>query len=468
MKMKKIIAWMATVAMISSMFISTASAAWATIDSITYDSTAKTVTIALPTDFDFDANETVRISVSKDWAAYGLDSNNITAATIWSEDVDTIAWNTAWGNASLTNAADAAAGEDIVLTFNDILPKGNYSFSVSWNWTYWAIMLYVDNANQVSISADIEPILSMELKNPTIAFWTLTPNTIKQSTASVDPENIVNLATQSWEPLYATSYKTKAETIWTNTNTFVKISTNAIDWYVVNVKNTWLKFWSNAVATAQASTASDLTLTDDNAWVEWNWKTLEIKCNDGLNATATLVTDDAHDSIVEIDCDWSNNSTWANISDAINWASNFAVSAASTTETDALSAQVLTLANWTSAYEIPAVAWWNHNTEAIWTADTWYGYWINAYTLYDWETIDWTVSKVSAISKTWTNYWWSLITAWNNVTVWAMSTSTTPLVSATWPVSNQVTAVQFFAKVSPMQPAWNYTDVVTFTVTWNF
>lgn len=109
------------------------------------------------------------------------------------------------------------------------------------------------------------------------------------------------------------------------------------------------------------------------------------------------------------------------------------------------------LKDWTK--EIPAAT---ASEDLAWGSNYWYGIQASAAA---WQTID---SVNSASVSVAPNYAWT----WNVVS-W-LSTTATTLATSAWPVANQVTTVTYKAKVSPLQPTWNYTDTVTYTVTWSF
>jgi len=501
--MKKIIAWMATIAMASTMFVTSTSAANVDFTITNTSDDLKTFVLNIPTWMDIatDWYVNVRLTTTSNWAWVDLTWNAVMSWSFeWDTSTDDLfeAWDSNWRFRITAKTEDPADWADINFVLTNPLAD-NVAYTISVNspvtWDFWAAMINFWTSNQVNVSADVEPILIMDVQNTNIAFWTLTPDTVKQSRLSSNLDIVANLGVQentptAWADLITEAWKdTNIADAAQNTNTYVNVSTNAADWYVVSVSNAWLKdpqSWSTATNPTATITvewtalwwawdtdpvAADITIDWTNfnvdlaAWANNNAIATAIQT--AINGTASYVAA-VNANVITI----TNPTAWT----AKNWvtidttALSNAINTADVSDDDT----VLSATNfwWGQDYadpnEIPAVASsasaanLSHNTENLSIA-AWYGYWINAYTLYDWETIDWKTSDVSAVQPTWVDYTWT-----DNTKVWALRTTAQPLVFSQWPVSKQVTAVKFFAKVSPLQEAWNYTDTVTFTVTWNF
>lgn len=177
-------------------------------------------------------------------------------------------------------------------------------------WKVWATVVYKANTNTVSVSATVEPILTMSLTWTTVDFWSLNPDTL-----------------YTWA-------------------TTVKVSTNATDWYVLQVANlTW----------------------------------------------------------------WMLSAAWD---------------------------------------MIPAVT----SAEDL---SSWYWYGLRVASVSDWDTVDSVAS--SAVTAD---------TAFDQVanTFSPMAKSAANLATSVWPNQNSSVVVEYWVKISALQPSGNYSDTVTYTV----
>lgn len=136
-------------------------------------------------------------------------------------------WENGWINFTVNNGWTSKV---FVITSTWSFPtSADYVVTVSIQegaekWKSWATVVYKANTNTVSVSATVEPILTMSLTWTTIDFWSLTPETL-----------------YTW---------------WTT----VTVSTNATDWYVLQVAN--LTWWMLSVAwdmIPAVTTAEDLS-----------------------------------------------------------------------------------------------------------------------------------------------------------------------------------------------------------------
>lgn len=364
MKMKKIIAWMSVIALASTMFVSGVSAANAN-PTLTYNDvstdvnvTSDTLQIVIPANINAaDWDTAVLTFRDSAWALVNM------SWEVWSIVDTTNAVSTERGDASWkvdVVIATAASATDSTLTFAaETIATWIYTVNVVWTAWVWAATFAVNWANEITVTAQVEPILTMEVEW-NVNFWTLTANTPTYVNADISYD-------WNWTPTV-------------NTWTVITIWTNATDWYVVQAQNVWLISWTDEIFEADAD--------DDDS----NWYQAE-----------------------DLSQAW-NYGYWIYVNEAT----------------------------------VP--------TNTLWNVNDW-----NEWESFAWLTIDWVISAVFDFTN-------SKFKNWGTATAYVGMDSTTPLEvsKAAWPVAWQVTAISYWVKISEMQAAWNYTDTVTYTVTWNF
>ena len=363
MKTKKIIAWLSAIALASTMFVSWVSAANISDILVNWDTTSIEQTTAI-TEIKFSAPENVwNVTVKYDSS---IDDTGFVNTDVAVANADTTLWATSvvvnTTDKTITFVWDWESNAWVVTItisnshFKTPTAKQNISFSViAWS-DMWAVVIPVDWANEITVTAEVEPILTMEVEWD-VNFWTLTADKLTAVNA-----NIAYTTTNGWDSVINTVTKWTAITIWTN----------ATAWYSVKVKNLWLidAHWNEISA---ADTEEDLS---DWAWKNWYWIRV---------VAPTASNTDCGNTIAN--CNAVNNKS------------------------------------------------------------------------YDGHFIDWVHSWDLTIS-------WDFDATWNLYT--GLSTSDQVITTSDKPVSWQVTVVEYWVHISTLQAAWNYTDTVTYTVTWNF
>ena len=306
MKMKKIIAWISAMAMVAMMFVGTANAAnWNPI--LTYtdvnanqDVTDDTLKIVIPANITW-TWETVIISIKNSaWNAVDLYDAN-TWATL-SDGVNvTSSWIVAdefWRINVITTSWSVATDITVNFSTENNTPDWIYTVNIVWTMWVWAATFYVNKANEVKVSASVEPILIMNMSNSPIWFWQLIVDQLKTATWEV----VISTNAAQWVSLLVQSSNTWTMIDSSNGNKIKAASGVTVDmstwsdednyWYWIRVKSTqsWTDIWwyiSNALVSDTLFTNwtwtwfwpmsfSSKTIAAQTAW--WsNWAVVEIE-----------------------------------------------------------------------------------------------------------------------------------------------------------------------------------------------
>ena len=306
MKMKKIIAWLSAMALVSTMFVTSVSAANAN-PTLTYtdvnanqDVTDDTLAIEIPANITW-TWEVITVSFKDQtwnkvhvgsWTAVDLSNfTNVTASWVvagdsWIINITTESWS------SITKFT-------VAFNSDNNTPTWIYTVNVvGTNWV-WVGTFYVNWANEVKVSAAVEPILIMSMNNSPIWFWQLEVDQLKTAT------RMVSISTNAawWVSLLVQSSNTWTMVDALNPSNVIKAASGVtVDmstwsdednyWYWIRVKSTssWTDIWwyiSNALIANSAFTnwtstwfwPMAFTATPVAAQTAWwsNWATVEIE-----------------------------------------------------------------------------------------------------------------------------------------------------------------------------------------------
>lgn len=189
--MKKLIAKISALALLAALVVvPTANAAGVSISIASAD--RQNFTIDLPAGVDLEAGDiiTLVVTTTADGSPVDLSGNAVTAATLGAGAAETVTnAGDANGNIIITEGGDdEAAGADLTFAFTSALPT-DAAYTISYSDTddnFGAAMINFGTANQVTVSASVQPILTMALTNTTIVLGNLdVGNVVSSSTDSV-------------------------------------------------------------------------------------------------------------------------------------------------------------------------------------------------------------------------------------------------------------------------------------------
>lgn len=194
--MKKFLSLLSALALVAVLFPS-AQAAGLTDAVATYTAGTKTLTVTSTLANAINAGGTIRVVVrnASTQAAFDFSANNVASAQVGGAGADTISGGTTNnGVVTITDADGTAAGSKsftVVLTNN--IAASNTALSIDFETfnaagaalDFGAAVVAIGTSNEVTVTATVEPTLSMALSSNSIALGTLTPAAVSTATNTV-------------------------------------------------------------------------------------------------------------------------------------------------------------------------------------------------------------------------------------------------------------------------------------------
>ena len=197
--MKRFISQMLSVVMLLSLLIASQAQAASVVISVA-SGDRQNFTIDLPAGVDLAGGETItlRLTTTANGTAVDLDANSLTSAILGAGTTEVLADSgTTAGFATITATADDTAdGADLVFVLTSALTD-NLAYTINYRdslGNFGAAMINFGTANQVSVTATVEPILQMAITNTAIDLGVLTATAQANSGTDTNVAVITNAA----------------------------------------------------------------------------------------------------------------------------------------------------------------------------------------------------------------------------------------------------------------------------------
>lgn len=323
-----------------------------------------------------------------------------------------IAWLSAMALASTMFVSGVSAANANVATITESVPNDEVTINLDWN---------TDAFSWSILDTDKFVVNAKNLKT-----WN-----------SVDLSN----ATSSWSDAFTVTNRWKAVelTSWTWTESIVLNKSAAFTWNTADYLITVVVKHSD---------------NPDNNWKIFQWYLYKANQNQ-VKVTASVAP------ILSIDLDHTWIDFWqldVNVLKTITWSIAISTNAAWWTSLFVQSANTWAMVDINNSNNKISAASWITVDMSTWTTADNYWYWIRVKSTASWTDIWWYTSNALVADS-----------AFNWAYYWPMTAATATLAAQTTWWSNWANVeIEYWVRISPLQPAWQYSDTITYTVTWNF